>query len=66
MRWANQIVKRDLGLLSYHNRSVPGLSTIEMSPSFDFTRPRKKRVFSFAASLVAKGDERLDSENENA
>jgi hypothetical protein len=45
--------------MSYHNGSVPGLSTIEMSPGFSFTMPRKRLEFSFAASLVAKGDVRL-------
>ena len=45
--------------MSYHIRSVPGLSTIEMSPGCGFTKPRKKPVFSFAASLVAKDGPQL-------
>jgi hypothetical protein len=49
-------VKLQPSPMSYHNRSVPSLSTIEMSPVFDFTMPRKKLEFSFAASPVAKGD----------
>ena len=44
--------------VSYHNRSVPGLSTIEMSPGFDFTMLGKKLEFSFAASLVARNEGR--------
>src|SRR5439155_16161170 len=42
--------------MSYHIRNVPVFSTIEMSPGCGFTMPRKKPVFSFAASLVAKDD----------
>ncbi len=49
-------MSRIVWLLSYHIRNVPGLSTIEMSPGCGFTVPRKKPVFSFAASLVAKDD----------
>lgn len=37
-----------------------------MSPGFDFTMLRKKPEFSFAASLVAKGDERLGCVDEIA
>ena len=43
-------------ILSYHIRNVPAFSTIEMSPGCGFTIPRKKPVFSCAASLVATDD----------
>src|SRR2546422_7510507 len=43
-------------VLSYHIRNVPAFSTIEMSPGCGFTIPRKKPVFSCAASLVATDD----------
>src|SRR3989442_8102476 len=42
--------------MSYHIRNVPAFSTIEMSPGCGFTMPRKKPVFSCAASLVATDD----------
>jgi len=32
--------------LSYHNRNVPGFSTIEMSPGYGFTMPKKISEFS--------------------
>jgi len=34
--------------MSYHNRNVPVLCTIEMSPSCRFTKPQKRSAFSFA------------------
>ena len=34
--------------VSYHIRNVPVLCTIEMSPSFRFTKPQKRSAFSFA------------------
>src|SRR5436305_14609971 len=36
------------GCMSYHNRNVPVLCTIEMSPSCRFTKPQKRSAFSFA------------------
>jgi hypothetical protein len=59
-------VKRQHSHVLYQIRSVPGLSTIEMSPGFDFTMPRKTLGFSSAASLVAKGDAPRGSGNEIA
>ena len=35
-------------------------TTLEMSPGCGFTMPKKRRVFSFAASLVSKDDSELE------
>src|SRR5206468_6440152 len=43
--------------LSYHIRSVPSLSTIEMSPGYGFTRPKKKLVSSCPEIFFAANDE---------
>src|SRR5260370_2320862 len=49
-------VKAERGRLSYHNRNVPVLSTIEMSPSCGFTLPRKSWLRFFDESLVSRDD----------
>jgi hypothetical protein len=42
--------------MSYQFRSVPSLSTIEMSPGFDFTNPKKKPGFEFVCIPVSRDD----------
>ena len=49
-----------VGFLSYHNRNVPVLSTIEMSPGCGFILPRKRWVSFFVESLVSKDDAKLE------
>src|SRR5580693_8818303 len=44
--------------LSYHNRNVPVLSAIEMSPGCRFTMPMKTSAFSFVGSGFFSTDDR--------
>src|SRR5207253_5838349 len=45
-------------LLSYHNRNVPALSTIEVSPGCSFTMPRKRSASSCVDSDSFSTDDR--------
>jgi hypothetical protein len=51
-----QNVKGSNRYLSYHNRNVPVVSTIEMSPSCGFTQLRKRRPCFSDESLGAEDD----------
>src|SRR5260370_25102997 len=43
-------------ILSYHNRNVPVLSTIKMSPGSGFTLPRKSWLRFFDKRLASRDD----------
>ena len=46
--------------VSYHIRNVPVLSTIEMSPGFGFTPPRRSGRVPLLKSLFSRDDSELE------